>query len=259
MLLSSLCSKTSRKKGIDFSFIEEETKGLYAKVSGRPSYPPEVIFKILFLEFYCNLSDVEVVKQLRFNVLFRYFVEIKIEDPLPDDTSLVVFRKRLGEERFERIFDKFVKQCKKKGLLEERVKAVDATHIVADVAIPNTVNLLREGRGRILKQLEQERDKLDHSLKRYLPQKAFRKPSKEDLAKELNLSKELIERVKGKYSPRVEKLTNLLEKVAHPERKRKLVSFADPEARFETKFAGYKTHIAKDESDCYQLHDYSLR
>jgi len=39
---------------------------------------------------------------------------------------------------------------KKKGLLEERVKAVDATHIVADVAIPNTVNLLREGRGRIL-------------------------------------------------------------------------------------------------------------
>jgi hypothetical protein len=100
------------------------------------------MFKILSLEFYYNLSDVEVVKQLRFNVLFRYFVEIKIEDPLPDDTSLVVFRKRLGEERFERIFDKFIKQRKKKGLLEERVKAVDASDIVAHVAIPNTVNLL---------------------------------------------------------------------------------------------------------------------
>ena len=100
------------------------------------------MFKILSLEFYYNLSDVEVVKQLRFNVLFRYFVEIKIEDPLPDDTFLVVFRKRLGEERFERIFDKFIKQCKKKGLLEERVKAVDASDIVAHVAIPNTVNLL---------------------------------------------------------------------------------------------------------------------
>ena len=87
----------------------------------------------------------EVVKQLRFNVLFRYFSGIKIEDPLPDDTSLVVFRRRLGEERFERIFDEFIKQCKKKDLLKERLKAVDATHIVADVAIPNTVNLLREG------------------------------------------------------------------------------------------------------------------
>ncbi len=259
LLLSSLCSKTSRKKGIDFCFIEEETRNLYAEAVGRTSYAPEVMFKILFLEFYYNLSDVEVVKQLRFNVLFRHFVEIKIEDPLPDDTSLVVFRRRLGEERFERIFDKFTKQCKEEGLLEERLKAVDATHIVADVAIPNTVNLLREGRGRILKEVKQETKKLDHSLKRYLPEKAFRKPSKEDLAKELNLWKELIEKVKGKHSPRVEKLTNLLEKVAHPERKRKLVSFADPEARFGTKFAGYKAHIAKDESDCYQLHDSSLR
>ena len=237
------------KNEIDFSFIEKETKDLYAKVAGRPSYPPEVMFKVLFLEFYYNLSDVEVVKQLKFNVLFRFFAQIKIEDPLPDDTSLVVFRKRLGEERFETIFDEFVKQCKKKGLLEERLKAVDATHIVADVAIPNTVNLLREGRGRILKQLEQDRDKLDHSLTKYLPDKAFRKPSKEDLAKEFNLSRELIGKVKGKHSFRVEELTNLLEKVAHPEKKRKLVSFVDPEARFGTKFAGYKAHIAKDESE----------
>jgi len=189
---------------IDFSFIEKETKDIYAKVAGRPSYTPEVMFKILFLEFYYNLSDVEVVKQLRFNVLFRYFAQVKIEDPLPDDTSLVVFRKRLGEERFERIFEKFIEQCKKKGLLKERLKAVDATHIVADVAIPNTVNLLREGRGRILKQLEQERDKLDHSLTKYLPDKASRKPSKEDLAKEFNLSRELIGKVKGKHSSRVE-------------------------------------------------------
>jgi len=86
---------------------------------------------------------VEVVKQLRFNVLFRCFAKIKIEDPLPDDTSLVVFRKRLGEERFERIFDKFIEQCKKKGLLKEKLKIVDATHIIADVAIPNTVELFK--------------------------------------------------------------------------------------------------------------------
>jgi len=76
-------------------------RDLYSKDAGRPSYPPKVMFKILFLEFYYNLSDVEVVKQLKFNVLFRYFAGLKAEDALPDDTSLVVFRKRLGEERFE--------------------------------------------------------------------------------------------------------------------------------------------------------------
>ncbi len=239
---------------IDFSFIEEETKDLYAKVTGRPSYPPEAMFKILFLEFYYNLSDVEVVKQLKFNVLFRYFVEIKIEDPLPDDTSLVVFRKRLGEERFERIFDEFVKQCKEKGLLKEKLKIVDATHIIADVAIPNTVELLREGRKRILKAIKKEKKKFKVSLEKYYPEEeSIQGSSKEDLVKELDLSKELIEKVKGKYSPRVEEITDLLEKVTQPEKKRKLVSFADPDARFgrksrDKKFAGYKAHIVEDES-----------
>ncbi len=52
------------KSEIYFSFIEEETKDLYAKVAGRPSYPPEVMFKILFLEFYYSLSDVEVGGEL---------------------------------------------------------------------------------------------------------------------------------------------------------------------------------------------------
>jgi hypothetical protein len=40
------------KGKVDFSFIEEETGDLYAKAVGRTSYPPEVMFKILFLEFY---------------------------------------------------------------------------------------------------------------------------------------------------------------------------------------------------------------
>ena len=67
-----------KEKG-NFSFIETKTKDLYAKNMGRPSHPPEVMFKILFLEFYYNLSDVEVVKQLRFNVLFRYFAGLGAE------------------------------------------------------------------------------------------------------------------------------------------------------------------------------------
>jgi len=239
---------------VDFSFIEEKTKDLYAKVAGRPSYPPKVMFKVLFLEFYYNLSDVEVVKQLKFNVLFRCFVGIKIEDPLPDDTSLVVFRKRLGEERFERIFDEFVKQCKEKGLLKEKLKTIDATHIIADVAIPNTVELLREGRKRILRAIKKERKKPNISSEEYSSeQEPPQNSSKEDLAKELTLSTELIRKVKGKYSSRIEREISLLEQVVDPKGKRKLVSFVDPEARFgrkskDKKFAGYKAHIVEDES-----------
>jgi len=243
------------RKRIDFSFIKEKTKDLYAEELGRPSYPPEVMFKILFLEFYYDLSDVGVVEQLKFNILFRYFVGLRAEDPIPDDTSLVVFRKRLGEKRFEEIFDEFIMQCKEKGLLKEKLKAIDATHIIADVAIPNTANLLKDGRRRILKAIEKEKNDLDKSLKKYLPEeKPSGKPSKEDLIKELSLSKNLIKEVKGKYSSKVEKLVNLLEKAVNPEGKRKLVSFVDPDARFGTKsvnkrFIGYKIHVAKDESE----------
>jgi len=242
------------KENVDFSFIEKKVKDLYTTEMGRPSYPPEVMFKILFLEFYYNFSDVEVVKQLKFNVLFRYFVGLKAEDPIPDDTSLVVFRKRLGEERFEKIFDNFVIQCQEKGLLKERLKIIDATHIIADVAIPNTVNLLREGRRRILKAIKKEKRTLEEPLKKYLPEEELcRKPTKEELAREFTLSKDLIKEIKGKYSSKIERTIGLLEEAVEPEKKRKLVSFADPDARFgrkskDKKFAGYKAHIVEDES-----------
>ena len=142
------------------------------------------MFKILFLEFYYELSDVEVAGQLKFNVLFRYFVGLRAEDPIPDDTSLVVFRKRLGEKRFEEIFDEFIMQCKEKGLLKEKLKAIDATHIIADVAIPNTTTLLKEGRKRILKAIKKEKKNLTESLKKYFPEeKPSGKIGKEDLIK----------------------------------------------------------------------------
>jgi len=132
------------KKNIDFSFVEEETKDLYSPDFGRPAYPAEVLFRMLFLEFYYNLSDVEVATQCQYNILYRWFIGLKVEDKIPDDTSLVVFRKRLGEERFERLFNRIVEKAKERGLLKQRYKIVDATAIVADVAIPNTVNLLRQ-------------------------------------------------------------------------------------------------------------------
>jgi len=37
------------KEKVDFSLIEEKTMDLYSKEVGRPSYPPEIMFKILFL------------------------------------------------------------------------------------------------------------------------------------------------------------------------------------------------------------------
>ena len=113
------------------------------------------MFRILFLEYYYNLSDVEVVKQLQVNILFRRFVRLSLEDSVPDDSSLSVFRSRLREERFQGLFAGLVCQCQEKGLLGKRLKQIDATHITVDVAVPNMIKLLRDGRRRVLKRIEE--------------------------------------------------------------------------------------------------------
>lgn len=245
---------------VDFSFVDEETKDLYSQDFGRPAYPAEVLFRMLFLEYYCNLSDVEVSKQCQYNLLYRYFVGLKLDSPTPDDTSLVVFRRRLGPDRFERLFDRIVTQAKQKDLLKEKLKVVDASKLVADVAIPNTVNLIRQGRRKILKQVHKINPRRAKSLtKRYGSKaKLFTKPTEEDLAREVDLAREFLEEIKRRYGKKhlLSEDIQALEKIMEGESKDRIASFTDLDARFgktstkeKDSFCGYKTHIAEDESE----------
>lgn len=245
------------KKILDFSFIDEETKDLYSEDMGRPSFPPEVLFKVLFLEFFYNLSDYEAVEQVRTNLLFRYFVGLGITEDTPDDTTLVVFRKRLGEERFKRLFDRIVLKAKEKGLIKGKLKILDATHIIADIAIPNTVNLLRHGRRKLIKRIE---GYISPSIKdKYLNDKKIStKPTKETLEEEVALTRSFIDEFKDKYREKdIEEDIRLLEETITPkerytdEAKDQLVSFVDKDAGFGHKsidkpFCGYKSHVSVD-------------
>jgi len=247
------------KEQIDFSFIEEETKDLYDNQLGRPSYPPEVLFKMLFLEFYYNLSDVEVACQIKYNILYRYFCSLQIHDPTPDDTSLVVFRERLGKDRFDKLFDRLVLQAKQKGLLKERFKIVDASKINADISLPNKVNLLHQGRKLIIKTISRLNPKRAKELaKRYLKKtRLFTKPNKQEITEERKLTRKFIAKVKGRFSQEADNLCKMLNSICWNHKKKgKLASFVDPDARFgrtspnaEAHFCGYKAHIAEDESE----------
>lgn len=211
------------KEKIDFSFVEEETKDLYSCAVGRPSFPPVVIFKILFLQYYANLSDRGISKAVKRDALFRYFVGLSIEDEVPDDTTLVKFRSRLGEERFRKLFDRIVKQAQGKGLLKERIKIVDATHITADIAIQGLVNLLRQGRKMVVRKIEKATNKQPKELEeRYITkEKICKKPTNEEIKKEINLTKEFINQIEGKYTEEVEEITDLLKEVVSQEESEK--------------------------------------
>ncbi|MGB9695585.1 MAG: transposase, partial [Caldisericaceae bacterium] len=188
------------KKEIDFSFVEEELKDLYDTKNGRPAYPPEVLFKMLFLEFYYDLSDVEVVKECQVNILYRYFIDLSIDEEIPDDTTLVVFRKRCGSERFERLFNRIIETCKDKNFLIEGLKIADATAIDGDVSVPNRVNLLRQGRKITIKRIAKvEKNAYDNFSDYINEERLHGKPSPQEVKEEISKTKAFIKSIKGQY------------------------------------------------------------
>lgn len=199
-----------------------EAKALYCAGNGRPSYPPEQMFRILFLEYYYNLSDVEVVKQLQVNILFRRFVRLSLEDSVPDDSSLSVFRSRLREERFQGLFAGLVCQCQERGLLGNRLKLIDATHIIANVAVSNMIKLLRDGYRRVLKRIEERHGSVP-KLQAFCPAGGSpRRYGETQLAVEVEQTRRLIAQVKGKYEGAEEEVA-LLEEAITPTGQRTII------------------------------------
>jgi IS5 family transposase len=239
---------------VDFSFVEEETRDLYEEVMGRPSWPPEILFRMLFLEFYSNLSDVQVAEQCLYNLLYRWFVGLKVGEGTPDDTTLVVFRKRLGQGRVERFFNKINEQAKSKGLLVGRHKMMDATHVIANVAIPSTVGLLRQAREKVLREIEKRYPVCAKRLEETYGKgdQQGRRATEEELVKEVELTREFFSEAKGKYTEGTDKVIEQMEGLLYGEEK--IASLVDPEARWgyqdeDHPFCGYKAHVGCDESE----------
>jgi IS5 family transposase len=239
---------------VDFSFVEAETRDLYREDFGRPSWPPEVLFRMLFLEYYSNLSDVQVSEQCIYNMLYRWFVGLKVGEATPDDTTLVVFRRRLGEERLERFFKKINEQAKALGLLVGRHKILDATHVIANVAIPSTVGLLRQARKKVLRVIGKKYPVCARKLEESYGEgdSQGRRATEEELVKEVELTRAFFSEAKGRYTEGTDQIITEMEEMLYGEEK--VASLVDPDARWGYKdedhpFCGYKVHIGCDESE----------
>ena len=66
--------------------LSPEFEGLYAKF-GRPSIPPERLLRALLLQaFYSVRSEKQLIEQLEYNLLFRWFVGLSLDDEICDET-----------------------------------------------------------------------------------------------------------------------------------------------------------------------------
>jgi len=120
---------------IDLSFIEALVQDCYCHDNGRRAYHPVLMFKILFLQTLYNESDEKIIEAIDTNILFRYFVGLSLEDEIPDRTLLGKFKNRLGEEKFNQIFNRIVELAKENGLVDSRLRLIDCTAITANVDI----------------------------------------------------------------------------------------------------------------------------
>src|SRR3989338_9966811 len=130
-------------KEFDFSFLNDELKELYCENNGRPSVPPVILYKATLIQRMKGLSDEEMERVAKYDIEIKHFLGIPIEDVSFDYSTLSVFRKRLGPEKFERIFQKMLAQIRQKGLLDDyKTQIIDSMPVLTKAALPSTTALI---------------------------------------------------------------------------------------------------------------------
>lgn len=70
---------------IDFSFIHDRVAGLYCADNGRPPLDPTLMFKALFRGYLFGVrSERQLVREIEVNVAYRWFLRMKLTDPVFD-------------------------------------------------------------------------------------------------------------------------------------------------------------------------------
>ena len=122
---------------IDWGPVGSIVDGLRPGKTGRPPYAPLVMMRVLLLQQWYGLSDVEVCEALADRLSFRRFCALALDEATPDDTTLCRFRAALGAAGLaERLMVEVNRQLDARGLVLKRGTIVDATLIAAAVAPP---------------------------------------------------------------------------------------------------------------------------
>ena len=135
---------------VDFERFRPVLAAVYCQDDGRPPLDPVFVLKLEVLALHYRLSDRELMKQAQVNVAYRLFLGLGCQSPLPHHTSMTYFRERVGAERMQEIFHVVLGQARELGLVRNRLRLKDATHILANIAVPSTIRLVAETRDQLL-------------------------------------------------------------------------------------------------------------
>jgi transposase len=112
--------------------LSAEFDQLYA-AGGRPSIAPEKLLRALLLQvLYTRRSERLLMEEMNYNLLFRWFVGLEMDDPVWEVTVFTKNRERLlAGAVAQKFFAAVVKQARVAGLLSDEHFTVDGTLLEA--------------------------------------------------------------------------------------------------------------------------------
>jgi len=124
---------------VEWDRLEHEIDKIYKKgksVDGRPSYPGIMLFKMLLIEIWYDLSDIECEEFVKDSLSAMLFLGISLEDSVPDHSTLSRFRSELaGKKSYDRLLRKINKQLEKQGAKLKKGKTiVDASITISPLS-----------------------------------------------------------------------------------------------------------------------------
>jgi IS5 family transposase len=124
---------------INWKEIETTLGHLYASKRGVPAYPPLMMFKMLILQAWYNLSDEALEEQIARDLLFRRFIDLSLSDAVPDHSTIWRFRNLLHTENLlALLLAQINDHLAKSGIIVAKgsVNIIDATVIEAKQCRP---------------------------------------------------------------------------------------------------------------------------
>lgn len=236
-------------KLIDWEQLDSKLLAYYSNSGeGQPPYPPTILLKLEFLGYLYGMSRRALIERAMCDLHWKYFLGLPIDATLPDHSTLSYFRSRLGAAGFKEVLDALILQARGHGLVSDRLRLKDATHIYADIAVPTALGLFAQLRERMLRAIKAFDPRAIESFEAALQLMREQCEEKDDqtrLQARVDLVEDILawiteqnkpdDQTKSKAWQKLQEVRQLAEKIlsdlAHPESGDKTLSVVDPDAR----------------------------
>lgn len=113
---------------VDWQPFEELLSPIHASARGEASYPPLMMFKVLLLQRWYDLSDPAMEEALYDRLSFRRFAGLALEDETPDHSTIFRFRDALTRHGLmAALLGELTRQLDGKGAILRQGTLIDAT------------------------------------------------------------------------------------------------------------------------------------